>query len=226
MFDAARKRSIGGRGAGDGRLWTRELVAVLSTGGAFGFASSVFYLLPKFLTEMNSGAAAIGVANAAYGIATVAVTPLIAACIDRAPRVVWLRVGAALMLVSSIGFIGVDTCGPRLMILRALQGAAFGFFFTGLSALITELAPPQRFSEAFGLAGGSMLVMNAVAPAVVEPLAAAFGWDRGFLAAAVASGLALAIACALRALCRSARALLRATRAVFSASGVRGTTLW
>ena len=196
MSQEERKISFGERG-GDDRLWTRELAAVLSAGGAFGFSSSVFYLLPKFLTEMKAGAAAIGLTNAAYGVATVAVTPLIAACIDRSPRVVWLRVGAALMLVSSLAFVGVDACGLRLLVLRALQGAAFGFFFTGLSALITELAPPRRFSEAFGLAGGSMLIMNAVAPAVVEPVAAAFGWDRGFIAAAVAAALALAIACAL-----------------------------
>jgi hypothetical protein len=45
-----------------------------------------------------------------------------------------------------------------------------------------------------------MLIMNAVAPAVVEPVAAAFGWDRGFIAAAVAAALALAIACALPSL--------------------------
>jgi MFS family permease len=48
------------------------------------------------------------------------------------------------MLLSSLGFVGVDACGLRLLTLRALQGAAFGFFFTGLSALITELAPPRR----------------------------------------------------------------------------------
>ena len=57
MSQEERKISFGERG-GDDRLWTRELAAVLSAGGAFGFSSSVFYLLPKFLTEMKAGAAA------------------------------------------------------------------------------------------------------------------------------------------------------------------------
>jgi predicted MFS family arabinose efflux permease len=173
------------------------MIAVLSAGAAFGFATSVFYLLPKFLTEIGAGAAAIGATNTVYGCATVAITPLIALSIDAFPRVVWLRIGAILMLAGAAAFPGAETYGPTMLFLRALHGAAFGAFFTGLTALVTDVAPPRRFSEALGLAGASMLIMNAVAPAVVEPLAAAFGWNSGFYAAAVAAAVALAISCAL-----------------------------
>jgi predicted MFS family arabinose efflux permease len=69
--------------------------------------------------------------------------------------------------------------------------------------MVTDLAPPRRFSEALGWAGASMLVMNAIAPAVVEPLAGAFGWKWGFLAAAAAAAAALAISCGLPRIVRA-----------------------
>jgi predicted MFS family arabinose efflux permease len=175
-------------------LYSSELLAALTAGAAFGFASSVFYLLPKFLTEIGAGAVAIGAVSAAYGAATLAATPLIAVWIDAIPRVALVRFGALLTFVTSLAFVGVSEFGLAMLSLRAAQGVAFACFFTGLTALVTELAPARRLSEALGLAGASMLIMNAIAPAVVEPLAERFGWSSAFVAAAAMSVLAIVAA--------------------------------
>ncbi|MEA2625130.1 MAG: hypothetical protein QOD06_1175, partial [Candidatus Binatota bacterium] len=59
--------------------------------------------------------------------------------------------------------------------------------FVAIGAATAELAPPERLSQALGLTGASMLVMNAIAPAVAEPLADAAGWPAVFVLAAAAA---------------------------------------
>jgi predicted MFS family arabinose efflux permease len=167
------------------------MIALLCAGAAFGFATSVFYLLPKFLAATGAPATAIGAATSAFGFATVATAPLIALWIDSVSRVRLIAAGSLLMLAVSAAFVAVDGYGVLLLLLRCAQGCAFACVFTALSALVTELAPQRRLSEALGLAGASMLVMNAIAPAVVEPLAGRYGWPCAFALAAAASAVAL-----------------------------------
>jgi len=189
----ARKRYRREETPDDDRLYTPELVAALCAGSAFGFATSVFYLLPKFLTELGADSTQIGAATTVFGLATVAATPLLALWIDSVDRVRMLRAGAVLMLLSSLAFVRVDAFDGLFIGLRAVQGCAFALFFTALTAIVTDIAPARRLSEALGAAGASMLTMNAVAPAIAEPLAASHGWDAAFLSAAVASLATLAI---------------------------------
>ena len=186
LLDAARRA--------DGALYTAPMVAILAAGSTFGFSSSVFNLLPKYLVEvLGAGPAQIGMVTATFGAATVAVCPLLARWIDRMPRGHFVRLGALLMIVTSLAFSYVDEFDVLLIVLRAVQGAAFGLTFTALTTLVADVAPAKRLSEALGLVGASMLITNAIAPAVVEPLAAGYGWTPAFVLAAVLAGASLVI---------------------------------
>jgi predicted MFS family arabinose efflux permease len=54
------------------------------------------------------------------------------------------------------------------------------------TAMVCELAPASRLGQAMGLAGGASLLMNALAPAIAEPVAARHGFSAVFLMSAAA----------------------------------------
>ena len=186
----------------DGRLYTRKMVAALAAGASFGFASSVFFLLPKQLSELGLDAPAIGAATSAYGIATIAATPLLAFWIDTLKRVSILRFACALMLIATAAFLATDSYAVVLM-LRAAQGCAFACFLTALTALVVDVAPARRLGEGLGAAGASMLAMNAIAPAIAEPIAASHGWAAAFGAATLAAAIAFVITLSMHERSRS-----------------------
>ena len=167
--------------------FSADVARVLGASASWGFAFSSFYLLPKFLkTELAAGPAEIGAVVGVAGVSTVIFTILTAGWIDRTPRRYAVAAGALLMGLSGLGFTAVHRIGWLITILRMMQGASYALALTAIGTLIADLVPHQRLSQAFGLSGASMLVMNAIAPAVAEPMANAFGWRTVFLTAAAA----------------------------------------
>jgi predicted MFS family arabinose efflux permease len=167
---------------------TPELARVLAAAAAWGFAHSVYFLLPAYLdAEVGVGASAIGFVMGSFGLATFALVPWAGRMIDKYPHRDTIRAGALIMAVASLGFLFVDSVGPAMIALRALEALSHALVFTAVGVAVAEIAPLERLSQAVGLAGASMLVMNAVAPAVIEPAVARFGWDFAFLAAFAAA---------------------------------------
>ena len=64
-------------------------------------------------------------------------------------------------------------------------------FSTGM-ALVSDVAPAHRLGQAIGLAGAASLVMNAIAPAIGEPIQARFGFGPVALLAGLAAAAAAA----------------------------------
>lgn len=186
--EALPRSSIPLSAAAPASLWTSTFVRLLAAGSAYGFAFSSFHLLPKYMaTELDASAAAIGWAGGAFGVASVVTSVAVGSCIDRVSRRRMFAWSALLMAATSLAFVGVSDAGPLLLALRVVQGIAFTMQMASYSTLIAEMAPAARLGEAVGLAGSSMLAMNAVAPAIDEPLARAVGWDAAFALAAVAA---------------------------------------
>ncbi len=165
-------------------LYTRNFVALLATQAAFGYSSSAFQMLPKFLDrELGAEAAEIGAVVAAFGLASVVATPFMGDFVDRFGRRRSLACGALLLAVTSWVFAAVDSLGPFLFVLRAIQGIAFGLTFVAGSTLAVDEAPPERLAQALGIFGLTMLGMNAVGPLVTEEIATRSGWPVAFAAA-------------------------------------------
>ncbi|MBC8292373.1 MAG: MFS transporter [Proteobacteria bacterium] len=179
-------------------LLNRALLTALACGSAYGFSMSSFYLLPAWLAgDLGASADTIGSVTATCALATVLAAPLVARWADRVALGRLAAMGSATMAVSAAAFYFVESVGPAMYLLRAVHGATFTVVFTSLNALVARLAPRERLSQAMGLVGASMLVMNAIAPALMEPLAHAAGWRLVFAIAAasatLATGLALAV---------------------------------
>jgi predicted MFS family arabinose efflux permease len=65
--------------------------------------------------------------------------------------------------------------------------------FNANGTLVTDLVPSQRLGQALGLWGLAMLVTNALAPALLEPVAARHGWDPVFYVAGAAGLVSAAL---------------------------------
>lgn len=174
--------------AGAPRLWSGAFVSLVAAQAIFGFAYSLFVLLPKLLAVgYGATASEIGLVMGAFGVASLAVIPAIPPIIRRLGcRRAIVHANLALV-VSALAFVFIDRAGLAAAVLRGVQGVSWSLFFAAGMALVAEVAPPARLGHAIGLFGGAALAMSAVGPLVAEPLAAYAGARWVFvLSAAVA----------------------------------------
>jgi MFS family permease len=170
-------------------VWTKAFVTVVTTQMAFGYASSAFVLLPKYLsTELHATASDIGHVVAVTGLAAVTAIPFVGAAIDRFGRKPLVILGCVLTAIYSFGWIAVHELGWLMYALQMLGGIAFMISFNAAGTLVADQAPAERLGQAIGIFGASNMVMSAVAPGVGELLAASVGWDAMF---ALSGGVAL-----------------------------------
>jgi MFS family permease len=173
----------------------RELLHVLAAASSWSFAFSCFGLLPSYLVrELHASPSEIGLVTGVFGCASFALTPLSGAWIDRYRHRRTMAAGSAVAFVSALAFLFVDSVGPAMLVLRVAQALSHALVTTAVGIAVAEIAPPARLSQAFGLGGASILVMNALAPAVAEPLAEAAGWSAVFVLSAAVALLAVLLA--------------------------------
>ena len=95
-----------------------------------------------------------------------------------------MLVAGFIILLSSLGMLSVSSVGPWLYFLRILQGLGFATAFNAATVIVADLSPPARMGQAMGLLGVASLTTNAVAPALGEGIAHAWGWRPVFALAA------------------------------------------
>jgi predicted MFS family arabinose efflux permease len=174
--------------------------------GVFGFAWSLYLLVPKFLTEaLHAKPEQLGRISAMGGMAGLLTAPFAARGLDRIGRKPFFRLGSALIVVLSLGYLQVRALGPLVYVLQGCISAAFVLAFNATAALLTDYAPPERLGQAIGWLGGCNVLMNAVATMLAEPLAAARGWGAVFVLGSVLGVLSFAMSFALPTVSRSSQ---------------------
>ena len=174
------------------RMFGPAFLKVVLAQMSFNYGLSTYLLLPKYLsTELDAHASDLGLMSAIQGIVAVLAVPFVGGFVDRVGRRPLMAAGALILLVYSLAWLAVDRVGPLAFGLQMLSGLAFMFCFSGASTLSTDLAPEERMSQAIGIFGAANITMNAVAPAIAEPLAQHFGWQLTFAIAAASSVLSL-----------------------------------
>src|SRR5688572_22109228 len=165
---------------------------ILGVQMAFGLSYSAFLLLPKYLRlELGANAREIGAVSGAAVVAAAVLAPFVGLSARWISR--RALVGVALFLAGAAGatFTLVPGVGPLVYGLRVLQGIAWIIVFQCTATMVADLVPKERLSQAIGFLGVSMLVTNALAPAVVEPVADRYGWGVAFGAPGLLSVFAL-----------------------------------
>lgn len=165
-------------------IFSRDFVALLTVQMLFGLSYSTFLLLPKFMrVELHASATEIGRVSGAATIVAAVVAPFIGALTRKLSRRGVLAIALVAESVAALAFCGVDEVTPIVFVLRALQGAAWVLLFTITATWAADLAPEHKMAQAIGYIGSAMLVTNAVAPGVAEPLAVSFGYKPTFVVA-------------------------------------------
>lgn len=177
------------------RWISRPFIRLLATNMAFGFSISCFYLLPKHLTVSYAATPGmVGAVMGIFGLVCVLVVPWLGRAVNGLGLARTILFSQLLMAVAALGFTAVDGVGLPMLFLRALQGLATAGVLTAGMAMVCELAPTERLSQAMGLAGAASLIMNALAPAIAEPVGARFGFRWVFAMSALAAALGAIVA--------------------------------
>ena len=155
------------------------------------FAS--FFLLPLEVRELGGSERTVGFVMGTNGIAGLVSVFALGAVLDRWGRLRFLRLGLAVMLLATLGYLFVDRIGPLLFALRIVQGIAFAACFNAASTLAAELAPVDRRAQALGIFGVSTLGTHALAPTIGEQLIRVGGFHLLFVVAAVYSAIGLVL---------------------------------
>lgn len=158
---------------------------------AFGLSYSAFLLLPKFL-RITHGASSttIGWVSGTTVLSGAFFAPLVGSVAGSWSRRWVLGVGMACAGSAALAFGWVDHVGPSMYALRALQGLAWAAVTNVTATMVADCVPLGRLSQSIGYLGLSMLVTNALAPAVTEPVAEQFGWTPVFVGAGILALLA------------------------------------
>lgn len=167
-------------------LLSRDFLASLAVQMAFGVSYSSFLLLPKYLrVELHASAADIGMVNGIGLVFGTLVAPFIGLSSRQAKRTTLVALSLLLQGLSGLGFLLAKEVGPLMYLLRIMQGFAWVTIFNCTATIVADIVPPSRSSQAIGVLGVSMLCTNALAPAVAEPIAEAFGWHWVFVPPAI-----------------------------------------
>ena len=170
-------------------LWSAPFIRVVAAQATFGFGWCLFNLQPKFLTGvLGVGPRAVGTVVATSGLAAILTITGLLRFIDRPwGRRAGFLMGSALLVASSLGYLFVDRFGPLVYVLQAGVSASYVLAFNATMALVTDIAPPSRIGQAFGIQSAANLSMNAVSSLVTESVSERFGWRAVFAIAAVAA---------------------------------------
>jgi MFS family permease len=165
----------------------------------FGFAWSLYLLLPKFLTTaLHATPDVLGRVSAMGGLTGLLTVPFAGRGLDRLGRRPFFSFGSALLVLVSLGYLQVHEVSPLVYLLQGCISASFVLSFNAAAALLTDYAPPDRLGQAIGWLGSCNVLMNAVATMLAEPLAAARGWQAVFVLACVAASLSFGMSFRLR----------------------------
>jgi MFS family permease len=180
-------------------LLTADFLWLLAVQLTFGFGFSTFFLLPKYLTnKLHAEPSTVGAVSAVAALAITLAIPLVAMGIDRFGKRKLILLGAGLNAVSALLFLWVDHVGWLIYVLRVVQGFGFAVAFNAGITLAADLAPREKLGQAIGLFGVALLVTNAIAPTIAEPLAEKVGWWATFLLAAGVSSVSALLTTKLR----------------------------
>lgn len=165
--------------------------------------------MPKYLTVTYAATpGTIGAVMGIFGLTCVLIVPWLGRAVNTLGLSRMLCLSQILMAASSFAFALLDGVGPTMLFLRALQGLATAGVMTAGVAMVCELAPPSKLGQAMGLAGAASLIMNAIAPAVAEPIGASYGFQWVFAMSGLAALLGFLFARKLPAQTRVPRATL------------------
>ena len=180
------------------RLATREFLRLWA--GAFPFFLSFYLLLPTiplYAGALGIPESEIGLIVGFFALSSMTVRPWAGWAADRYGRLPLLVAGTLLFLASSLLY-GWSRSVGALLAVRVVHGAGMGLYPTAATAVVADIAPPERRGEAMGFFGAAGNLALALGPVVGVWLMEQLGFPSLFAASAAAAALALALTLSLK----------------------------
>lgn len=163
--------------------------------GAFAFFLSFYLLLsalPLYAREAGVSDRGIGLIIGCFAFASMAMKPWAGWASDRFGRKPLLLAGATIFLTASLAY-GASATALALLAVRLLHGSGMGLYPTAASAVVADVAPPERRGELLGLFGAAANVAMAIGPIAGVAVAEWFGFLPLFAFSALVATAALAL---------------------------------
>jgi MFS family permease len=142
--------------------------------------------LPLFLQQRGASDGAIGLIMGSFAITSMLLRPWTGWAIDRWGRRRFMLAGAAVFCLAPLGY-GASGGGVSLVAVRLLHGAGMALYPTAASALVADVAPPDRRGEFLGLFGAAGSIAMAIGPISGVELVARLGFPGLFVVSAAAA---------------------------------------
>ena len=174
------------------RLVTPAFVALTASELAYFTAvGALLPVVPLYVTDqLGAPAAAVGVAVGAFALTALLLRPLAGRLADRWGRKRLLVSGAVLFTIVLVAHVAISNL-THLVGLRVVLGAAEAAYFVGATAVLTDLAPPDRLGAAMSYSSLGLYLGLAAGPLLGEALVARAGYDAAWLGAAALGLVAL-----------------------------------
>jgi MFS family permease len=171
--------------------WLRSFVLLwISRLGLFFSLHQIQPLFPPYLKEMGASSTVVGVVMGAFTIAATVGRVPVGMFIDRFRRLWFLAAGAALISVSTLGYLWASSIG-FISLARVIQGFGWACMTTSVNTLAVDIAPRNRRGEMVGYAALASNVAAALGPVGGYVVFSRFGYDGLFLCAAAVAAAAL-----------------------------------
>src|SRR5206468_358029 len=134
--------------------------------GAFAFFLSFFLLLavlPLYARAVGVGDRAIGGVLGAFAFASMLMRPWAGWAADRHGRRPLMLAGGLVFVVASLAY-NVTAGALGLLAVRVLHGCGMGLYPTAASAVVADLAPPDRRGAVMGTFGAAANIAMALGP--------------------------------------------------------------
>ena len=174
----------------------RNLLVLFAAGLLFWSSmASLLPTLPLYVEDIGASKQQIGIVMGSFAIGLLLCRPYLGRMADERSRKLVLIIGVLVAALAPLGYAAVKSI-PLLMVLRAFHGISIAAFTTAYSALITDIAPPDKRGEIIGYMSLVNPVGMAIGPALGSYLQTSFGYIPLFL---LATGLAvLGLLCTLQ----------------------------
>jgi len=146
-------------------FWRACLINVLCCSGA-----AAFLLFPKYLARQGMPEDGIGLVEASFWLASMAVQPWLGRRLDVLGRRRFFIAGSFLMAAVAFAYLAVPVHLATMVPLRAVQGLAVATYLTALTAWVADQAPPGRLAEFLGIFGVTGLLGATLGPLSAEKL--------------------------------------------------------
>jgi MFS family permease len=144
----------------------RSLLVLFGTGLLFWTSIAILLpTLPAYLDTIGIKQQQIGLIIGAFAIGLLATRPLMGKLADRHGRKLVLLIGTAIVTIAPLGYLATTSI-PLLMLIRAFHGISIAALATAYSALVVDLAPPERRGEVIGTMSLANPIGVALGPAI------------------------------------------------------------